>query len=121
MAKNSKKIDLKRKKANEREKKRMHSLNSALDKLREHLPIIQNEQKISKIETIRLTIKYINILNELLIENENKGFINNLTKHLNQTNYLLKNKYNVFNSLSSNSLKNSNCIDNHNNNIKAEL
>lgn len=74
-----------RRKANARERKRMHQLNAAFDKLRHHIPINQlvhtirpignqnekpqttaNGQKLSKIETLRLTQNYITALTLVL-------------------------------------------------------
>lgn len=56
---NSTKVKIRRHKANARERNRMHNLNSALDTLREYIPIKNKSQKLSKIETLRLARNYI--------------------------------------------------------------
>ncbi|XP_015925593.1 neurogenic differentiation factor 6-A-like [Parasteatoda tepidariorum] len=53
-------------KANARERNRMHSLNAALDKLRDYIPVRSKSQKLSKIETLRLARNYIIALSETL-------------------------------------------------------
>ncbi|KAK4336770.1 hypothetical protein RND71_043857 [Anisodus tanguticus] len=60
-------------KANDRERNRMHNLNSALEKLRQILPVSSSDDKISnginkltKIETLRFAGNYIQTLYELL-------------------------------------------------------
>lgn len=55
-----------RMKANDRERNRMHSLNDALEKLRLHLPLGSEDNKLTKIETLRLARNYIWALGELL-------------------------------------------------------
>ncbi|GIY65134.1 neurogenic differentiation factor 1 [Caerostris darwini] len=57
---------VRRHKANARERNRMHSLNAALDALRERIPIQKKAQKLSKIETLRLARNYIVALSETL-------------------------------------------------------
>ncbi|KAL1138146.1 hypothetical protein AAG570_009838 [Ranatra chinensis] len=46
----------------------MHSLNSALDRLRSHLPVYIEDvqQKLSKIETLRAACNYITAMSEIL-------------------------------------------------------
>ena len=67
---------VKRNKANQRERNRMHGLNAALDRLRMRIPLPQNlndgddrsgqvMQKLSKIETLRLAFNYIALLREI--------------------------------------------------------
>ncbi|XP_072263212.1 neurogenin-2 [Pyxicephalus adspersus] len=53
-------------KANNRERKRMHHLNSALDALREVLPTFPEDAKLTKIETLRFAHNYIWALSETL-------------------------------------------------------
>lgn len=53
-------------KANDRERNRMHSLNNALEKLRVVLPANSDETKLTKIETLRVAIMYIQKLTEVL-------------------------------------------------------
>ncbi|XP_044133315.1 neurogenin-1 [Bufo gargarizans] len=53
-------------KANDRERGRMHNLNSALDELRDILPCFPDDTKLTKIETLRLAHNYIWALSETL-------------------------------------------------------
>lgn len=53
-------------KANNRERNRMHHLNSALDVLREVLPTLPEDAKLTKIETLRFAHNYIWALTETL-------------------------------------------------------
>lgn len=53
-------------KANNRERNRMHNLNSALDTLREVLPTFPEDAKLTKIETLRFAHNYIWALSETL-------------------------------------------------------
>ncbi|NP_001081802.1 neurogenin 2 L homeolog isoform X1 [Xenopus laevis] len=53
-------------KANNRERNRMHNLNSALDSLREVLPSLPEDAKLTKIETLRFAYNYIWALSETL-------------------------------------------------------
>ncbi|XP_055333533.1 neurogenin-1-like [Paramacrobiotus metropolitanus] len=53
-------------KANDRERNRMHSLNNALERLRLILPQNPDESKLTKIETLRLSITYIEKLTQVL-------------------------------------------------------
>ncbi|XP_030846558.1 pancreas transcription factor 1 subunit alpha [Strongylocentrotus purpuratus] len=55
--------------ANLRERKRMSSINDAFEGLREHIPTLPYEKRLSKVDTLRLAIGYINFLAEM-IENE---------------------------------------------------
>lgn len=52
--------------ANARERRRMNSLNDAFDKLRDVVPSLGNDRKLSKFETLQMAQTYINALNELL-------------------------------------------------------
>lgn len=52
--------------ANARERRRMHNLNMAFDRLRQYLPQLGNDQKLSKHETLQMAQTYITELNELL-------------------------------------------------------
>ncbi|CAG2121758.1 unnamed protein product, partial [Medioppia subpectinata] len=54
--------------ANARERKRMHSLNTAFDRLREVVPGIGDDSKLSKYETLQMAQQYILALNELLVK-----------------------------------------------------
>lgn len=53
-------------KANDRERHRMHNLNSALDNLRSVLPTFPEDAKMTKIETLRFAHNYIWALSETL-------------------------------------------------------
>ncbi|XP_047208444.1 neurogenin-3 [Girardinichthys multiradiatus] len=55
-----------RMKANDRERHRMHNLNSALDALRSILPALPDDAKLTKIETLRFARNYIWALTETL-------------------------------------------------------
>lgn len=55
-----------RARANDRERNRMHGLNRALECLRQHVPIFSANQRLSKIETLRLAKNYIRALTEIL-------------------------------------------------------
>ncbi|KAF7669929.1 hypothetical protein LDENG_00115110 [Lucifuga dentata] len=55
-----------RMKANDRERHRMHNLNSALDALRSILPALPDQAKLTKIETLRFAHNYIWALTETL-------------------------------------------------------
>lgn len=55
-----------RMKANDRERHRMHNLNSALDALRDILPALPEDAKLTKIETLRFARNYIWALTETL-------------------------------------------------------
>ncbi len=57
---------LRRAKANDRERNRMHMLNVALEKLRVVLPAFPDETKLTKIETLRFSNNYIWALTESL-------------------------------------------------------
>lgn len=64
--------DPRRNKANARERHRMHGLNAALDRLRSRIPLkyarASSQQKLSKIETLRLAHNYIFALSQILAE-----------------------------------------------------
>lgn len=57
----------KRTAANERERKRMHTVNSAFDQLRELVPTYPSSRKLSKIDTLKLACTYIQDLKTLLV------------------------------------------------------
>ncbi|XP_066974340.1 uncharacterized protein [Macrobrachium rosenbergii] len=61
--------DIKRKRrlqANARERRRMNGLNSAFERLREVVPALGNDRKLSKFETLQMAQTYITALSELL-------------------------------------------------------
>merc|ERR1712079_914715 len=56
--------------ANMRERKRMQSINEAFEGLRQHIPTLPYEKRLSKVDTLRLTIGYINFLAEMVESDE---------------------------------------------------
>lgn len=52
--------------ANQRERKRMSSINDAFEGLRTHIPTLPYEKRLSKVDTLRLAIGYISFLTELV-------------------------------------------------------
>lgn len=62
-----------RMKANDRERHRMHNLNSALDALRSILPALPEDAKLTKIETLRFAYNYIWALTETLRMTDQHG------------------------------------------------
>ncbi|XP_059612856.1 basic helix-loop-helix transcription factor amos [Phlebotomus argentipes] len=52
--------------ANARERRRMNNLNDAFDRLREVIPSLGSDRKLSKFETLQLAQAYISVLVELL-------------------------------------------------------
>ncbi|XP_006825561.1 pancreas transcription factor 1 subunit alpha [Saccoglossus kowalevskii] len=52
--------------ANQRERKRMQSINEAFEGLRSHIPTLPYEKRLSKVDTLRLAIGYIGFLSELV-------------------------------------------------------
>jgi len=57
--------------ANLRERKRMQSINDAFEGLRHHIPTLPYEKRLSKVDTLRLTIGYINFLSEMVESDKN--------------------------------------------------
>lgn len=53
--------------ANARERRRMHGLNVAFDKLRDVVPSIGEDRKLSKYETLQMAQSYITALSDLLV------------------------------------------------------
>lgn len=58
--------------ANRKERKRTLTMNSAFSELRDHIPNVPPDTKLSKIKTLRLAISYIKFLMEIL-EESNEG------------------------------------------------
>ncbi|CEF66981.1 Fer3-like protein [Strongyloides ratti] len=52
--------------ANERERKRMKSLNKGFDELRQKLPSLSYKKKLSKVDTLKHAISYIQQLHKML-------------------------------------------------------
>ncbi|XP_046570105.1 protein atonal homolog 1-like isoform X1 [Haliotis rubra] len=68
--------NLRRLESNERERMRMHSLNDAFGELREVIPHVRLDRKLSKIETLTLAKNYIKALTNVICEmrGENRPF-----------------------------------------------
>uniref|UniRef100_A0A8D8T196 Protein dimmed n=1 Tax=Cacopsylla melanoneura TaxID=428564 RepID=A0A8D8T196_9HEMI len=64
----SRERNLRRLESNERERMRMHSLNDAFEQLREVIPHVKMERKLSKIETLTLAKNYIMALTNVICE-----------------------------------------------------
>lgn len=60
-------------KANDRERHRMHNLNSALDALRSILPAMPQDARLTKIETLRFAHNYIWALTAILRMTDQQG------------------------------------------------
>jgi hypothetical protein len=59
-------LSLQRQAANMRERRRMQNINEAFEGLRSQLPTLPYEKKISKVDTLKMAIGYINFLTDLL-------------------------------------------------------
>nr|VDH80591.1 dimmed [Euperipatoides kanangrensis] len=60
--------NLRRLESNERERMRMHSLNDAFQALREVIPHVKCDRKLSKIETLTLAKNYIKALTNIICD-----------------------------------------------------
>ncbi|KAI3389578.1 hypothetical protein SNEBB_009867 [Seison nebaliae] len=84
------KYKLRRINANDRERNRMHSLNDWLEILRLSIPgFTSGQQKLSKIETLRITANYIQSLrtlleNDTITTNDTETFVETMCKGLSQ-------------------------------------
>ncbi|NWS71380.1 BHA15 protein, partial [Crotophaga sulcirostris] len=65
---------LRRLESNERERQRMHKLNNAFQALREVIPHVRAESKLSKIETLTLAKNYIKSLTSIILNMSNGRF-----------------------------------------------
>ncbi|KAI1291797.1 Protein dimmed [Halotydeus destructor] len=65
---NARERNLRRLESNERERMRMHSLNDAFQGLREVIPHVRLERKLSKIETLTLAKNYISALTNVVCD-----------------------------------------------------
>ncbi|KAJ3608542.1 hypothetical protein NHX12_025589 [Muraenolepis orangiensis] len=63
----AKEHNVRRLESNERERQRMHKLNNAFQGLRESIPHIKTEKKLSKIETLTLAKNYIKSLTTIIL------------------------------------------------------
>ncbi|KAJ9592716.1 hypothetical protein L9F63_015633, partial [Diploptera punctata] len=64
----AKERNLRRLESNERERMRMHSLNDAFQSLREVIPHVKKERRLSKIETLTLAKNYVMALTNVICE-----------------------------------------------------
>ncbi|XP_068083877.1 protein dimmed [Anabrus simplex] len=65
---NARERNLRRLESNERERMRMHSLNDAFQSLREVIPHVKKERRLSKIETLTLAKNYVIALTNVICE-----------------------------------------------------
>ncbi|XP_063235759.1 protein dimmed-like [Bacillus rossius redtenbacheri] len=65
---NARDRNLRRLESNERERMRMHSLNDAFQSLREVIPHVKKERRLSKIETLTLAKNYVMALTNVICE-----------------------------------------------------
>uniref|UniRef100_A0A1I7TC13 BHLH domain-containing protein n=2 Tax=Caenorhabditis tropicalis TaxID=1561998 RepID=A0A1I7TC13_9PELO len=70
-------LRMRRSAANERERKRMNTLNVAYDELREVLPEIDSGKKLSKFETLQMAQKYIECLAQILKQDSKSDNLKN--------------------------------------------
>lgn len=54
-----------------RERRRMQSINEAFEGLRTHIPTLPYEKRLSKVDTLKLAISYIQFLGEMLKKDKN--------------------------------------------------
>ncbi|KAL4624567.1 class A basic helix-loop-helix protein 15 [Arapaima gigas] len=64
---NAKERNVRRLESNERERQRMHKLNNAFQALREAIPHVRTDKKLSKIETLTLAKNYIKALTAIVL------------------------------------------------------
>ncbi|XP_042363787.1 class A basic helix-loop-helix protein 15 [Plectropomus leopardus] len=64
----SKERSVRRLESNERERQRMHKLNNAFQALREAIPHVKTDKKLSKIETLTLAKNYIKALTTIVVD-----------------------------------------------------
>ncbi|XP_075225751.1 protein dimmed-like [Lycorma delicatula] len=65
---NAREKNIRRLESNERERMRMHSLNDAFQSLREVIPHVKKERRLSKIETLTLAKNYIMALTNVICD-----------------------------------------------------
>ncbi|XP_059620810.1 protein dimmed [Phlebotomus argentipes] len=70
---NAKERNLRRLESNERERKRMHDLNNQFQSLREVIPHVKKERRLSKIETLTLAKNYITALTNVILQMRGEG------------------------------------------------
>lgn len=64
----NKERSIRRLESNERERQRMHKLNNAFQALREAIPHVKTDKKLSKIETLTLAKNYIKSLTRIILD-----------------------------------------------------
>lgn len=64
----NKERSVRRLESNERERQRMHKLNNAFQALREAIPHVKTDKKLSKIETLTLAKNYIKSLTSIILD-----------------------------------------------------
>ncbi|XP_024141518.1 class A basic helix-loop-helix protein 15 isoform X2 [Oryzias melastigma] len=64
----TKERSVRRLESNERERQRMHKLNNAFQALREAIPHVKTDKKLSKIETLTLAKNYIKALTTIVLD-----------------------------------------------------
>ncbi|XP_023196433.1 class A basic helix-loop-helix protein 15 isoform X3 [Xiphophorus maculatus] len=64
----TKERSIRRLESNERERQRMHKLNNAFQALREAIPHVKMDKKLSKIETLTLAKNYIKALTTIIVD-----------------------------------------------------
>lgn len=64
----TKERSIRRLESNERERQRMHKLNNAFQALREAIPHVKTDKKLSKIETLTLAKNYIKALTSIVLD-----------------------------------------------------
>ncbi|MEQ2214635.1 hypothetical protein XENOCAPTIV_014790 [Xenoophorus captivus] len=64
----TKERSIRRLESNERERQRMHKLNNAFQALREAIPHVKMDKKLSKIETLTLAKNYIKALTTIILD-----------------------------------------------------
>ena len=70
---------VRRVRANDRERKRMKSLNRALESLKKCIPVPQSKRRVTKLEVLRIACSYIRSLSETLNdESDSNAFFRNL-------------------------------------------
>ncbi|KAG5680932.1 hypothetical protein PVAND_010408 [Polypedilum vanderplanki] len=110
---NAKERNLRRLESNERERMRMHSLNDAFQSLREVIPHVKKERRLSKIETLTLAKNYINALTEVVVANSNGGF--HSSQQPNNCNNEISNLISINNAVIINPNQNQDVNNNNNN------
>ncbi|XP_076327937.1 pancreas transcription factor 1 subunit alpha-like [Tachypleus tridentatus] len=63
--------------ANQRERRRMQSINDAFEGLRAHIPTLPYEKRLSKVDTLRLAIGYIEFLREIVHTDSHSNMLKN--------------------------------------------